>query len=133
MVMEPRQYISALVRVPPDLPLSAMDLAIGVLLVVGGEGRAQSPGFTAARSLAPIEAWGGAFIILGMALFVAMHATERMGFALDVVRIFGPSLCVMWACMYTISGLTNHAASFIGVPPYLYLAYRHSFAPTRPA
>lgn len=111
-----------------------MDLAIGALLVIGGDGRAQSPGFNTARAFAPIEVWGLAFMLLGTLLLLAMRFSARFSRGqAEIVRVLGPTLCVMWASMYLVSALSNHVVSFIGVPSYLYLAYRHSFAPTRPA
>lgn len=132
MSREPQHYVSTVLRVPPDIPLAIMDGAIGALLIMGGNARANGPSFMTARGLAPIQAWGCAFIALSLVLALALVLPQRHGLA-SAVRIFGPSLCVMWACMYLLSGLANHSASFIGVPPYLYLAYRHSFAPARPA
>lgn len=130
--MEPRQYVSRVTHIPPDFPLAIMDLAVGGLLVLGGDGRAQSLGFSTARQLAPIQGWGFAFLLLGSMLMLAIKlpTSDRW---VGLVRVLGPSLCVMWASMYLISGLANDHVSFIGVPSYLYLAYRHSFAPTRPA
>lgn len=135
-----RQYVSNVRRYPPDLPLAAMDVAIGLLHVLSPPSRQTSPAFAVAKSLLdplpgrPLVAWGLTYIALGALLGWALYRQhEGLGSrAIGAVRTFGPALFVMWAVMYALSGWHDARVSFLGVPPYLYLAYRHHFAPAAP-
>lgn len=135
-----RQYVSNVRRYPPDLPLAGMDIAIGLLHLFSSPSRMTSPAFAVAKQVAdplpgqPMTFWGIAYLLLGAALGWALFRQHngRTSRAVAAVRTFGPALFVMWALMYAMSGLHDVRASFLGVPPYLYLAYRHHFAPASP-
>lgn len=133
--MPARQYVSNVRRYPPDAPLALMDVAIGLMHLLQRPSRASSPSFAVARTVAPLWLWGVLFLILGACLLVAIfggRAPRLRRSCVTVVRVLGPALYVMWALMYAMSALHDDRATFIGVPPYLYLAYRHHFAPALP-
>lgn len=128
-----RSYVMRVRRYPPDLPLACMDVAIGTIHILSHPARASSPALDVARALAPLWVWGWAYVFLGVALGVALQAVHHGRTTLvGLVRTLGPALFMMWSLMYLLSGLHSIRASFLGVPAYLYLAYRHYVAPARP-
>lgn len=136
-----QQYVSNVRRYPPDLPLAGMDVTIGLIHVLSSPPRMTSPAFAYAKRIAdplpgdPMTVWGVAFLLVGALLGWAIRTQHRgrTSRAVAAVRTFGPALFVMWAVMYLLSALDDNRASFLGVPPYLYLAYRHHYAPASPA
>lgn len=126
-----RQYVSNVRRYPPDLPLAAMDVSIGLLHILSSPSRTVSPALATAKVLAPLWCWGLAYLAVGALLGWAVWRQHegRTSRAIGAVRTFGPALFTMWAVMYLLSALHDTRASFLGVPPYLYLAYRHHYAP----
>lgn len=130
-----RQYVSNVRRYPPDMPLAGMDIAIGLLHLLQRPSRSSSPSFAVARGVAPLWVWGTLYLILGLALLIAILGSRTPVLRLHcttLVRILGPALFVMWALMYAMSAVNDDRASYLGVAPYLYLAYRHHFAPALP-
>lgn len=142
--MTARDYVMTVRRYPPDLWLAAMDIAIGLLHLLSSGKRTGARGFATAKDLGhyvapwvdnPMRVWGVAFLTLGLLLLWAVLALQhgKRVFAIAWVRIFGPALFVMWAGMYALSAHNDERASWIGVPPYLYLAWRHYYAPASPS
>lgn len=130
-----RQYVSNVRRYPPDIALATMDCAIGAIHLLSGPRRGSAGAFDVAKQLAPMWVWGICYVSLGLLLLAAtyrLHIGDARTPLVSIVRTFGPALFVMWALMYLLSGLHNPSASFLGVPPYIYLAYRHHFAPASP-
>jgi len=122
-----------------------MDIAIGLLLLLGPSARTASPSFSVAKAIMPVQAWGVLFIVLGHTLLVAVQIGREMvrerdpkALARDIrlysrvsyaIRVIGPTLFVMWATMFVVAAIEAPAAGFAGIPTYLFLAFRHSFAP----
>lgn len=138
-----REYVMRVRRFPPDLWLAAMDVAIGLIHLLSAPSRSSAPAFAVARSLAhyvapwlanPMQLWGVVFIALGIALAAAVLRLHRGGSrsaATWWVQSLGPALFMMWALMYLLAGRDDRA-SLLGIPPYLYLAWRHYYAPAAP-
>lgn len=133
--MTPVQRYAVISDFPPDLPLALMDVVIGVILVVASPLRSSAATFRVARALLPMWAWGVYFLVVGLALLAAVvyvwiwsdHNRHPPGVWL--LRVLSSALFTMWALMFLLSGIKDQHAALIGVPVYLYLAYRHSFAP----
>lgn len=135
--MAPARYV-AVVRVPPDIPLAIMDLAIGLLYVLQPGPRTTAPALSVARSLLPIHYWGVVFITLAVVLGTAVWgvragASSAARVTSWVVQVGGSALFIMWALMYFLAAIEEPKASLVGIPTFLYLGYRHTFAPARPA
>lgn len=118
-------------RVPPDLPLGLMDVAIGLTFLLGPQPPSYAPAVSIARTLlgwtgAPLRAWGLIFLLLGGLIMVVLRWPRYH--LVSVIRIIGPALYVMWAGMYGIAAY-YHPVTLAGLPSYAYLAYRHSIAP----
>lgn len=115
-------------RHPRDLPLAVMSVAIGALHLLSDPARVSSPAFRYARELLPMWLHGLTFVTLGVLLFVALRTGHvRVTWA---VRTLGPALYVGWAVLWLLAGLADDRASYLGVPTYLYFAYRHYYAPS---
>jgi hypothetical protein len=125
-----------------------MDIAIGAIYLFGPSARLSSPAFTVAKDLAsfvadplhiePMRVWGTAFVFVGVLLFGAVYLSETpvikeyiTGWP-TVVQTLGAALFVMWALMFLLSAFEEPTAGITGIPVYVYLAYRHTFAPARP-
>jgi hypothetical protein len=128
-----RRY-AVISKLPPDLPLALMDLAIGSAYLLSGQQRSTSAAFRVARALLPMWVWGACFLLVGSLLLGVVITTwarpeRRVSHAVWVLRVLGATLFAMWAIMFLLSGIRDQHAALAGVPVYLYLAYRHSFAP----
>lgn len=122
------EYMTNVRRYPRDLALALVSITIGVMHVLSDPARVSSPAFRYARELAPMWVHGIAFVAIGVLLLVALHRGHaRLVWA---VRTLGPALYVLWAGLWLLAALVDDRASYIGVPTYLYLAYRHYYAPS---
>lgn len=130
--MDRERYEAQALRIPPDVPLALMDLAIGLIYALGPTSRESSPAFQTAKAMlawtgAPMRVWGALFVLVGLLVVYAVHHPTRP--VVTLLRIAGPSLFVMWALMLGLSAVANPRAALAGIPSYIYLAYRHSIAP----
>lgn len=122
-----RTYEAVALRVPPDVPLALMDIAIGLIYLIGPSPRTSAASFYAAKVLLPIRVWGVIFVLVGALVWLTTRRPHRC--MTTAVRVLGPTLYVMWALTFLLSALTLHTAAMSGVPSYLYLAYRHGIVP----
>lgn len=119
---------------PSDIFVVAVDVWIGIALLVSSPRRESSPAYAVAKEVMSIRIWGIPFLILGVIAAAALwcrrtHRFQAFSFLADMSRTIGPALYAFWSITFLIAALTESSASFVAVGAYLYLAYRHSRCP----
>lgn len=116
-------------RIPPDLPLALMDLAMGGIYLLAGPGRTSSPTFALAKAIMPIRAWGAIVTLVGLLLLITLLTSMCRRWLTLGIRVVGPATFAMWSLVQLFNAIQTPSAAIAGVPIYAYLAFRHTFAP----
>lgn len=105
----------------PGRLLGALNVALGVVLLVGSSLRTSSYSFTVARELMPVAWWGLAFLLGGVACLAATHA----GWWGVGALMFGAGVHAFWTGALAAAAVRDTRAALTGVVVYGWLSLLH--------
>lgn len=105
----------------PGSLLGGVNVALGVVLLLGAPERTSSFSFAVAKDIASVQTWGLAFIAAGIACMYALHL-GRLGVA---ALMFGAGIHTFWAVAFLSAALLDNRAALTAIPVYMFLALLH--------
>lgn len=126
-------------KTPPDGMLATLDILFGIILLLQSEQRDSAMvSYRIASAIMSMRIWGVVMIAIGASIAYVRWNCRTENFARHhrtcftataFVRIAGPGVFVCWAVMAAASALAFSSLTFTAVPFYLYIAWRHYYAP----
>lgn len=105
----------------PGTLIGLLDVGLGGALVFGAASRTSSLSFATAKQVAPVEAWGLAFLAVGLLLLWALRL-DLLGIA---AALTGAALHTFWAVAFLAAAIWDGRAALTGIPVYMFVALVH--------
>lgn len=111
---------------PLLIPFAVLAGWIGCAYTLGAPVRTSTPSFAAARDLAPMQLWGGMFLVGALVLALAMFTRDdripRWSLAI------GGVIYLWWGLLFLLTVLRDERASLTAPALYGFIAFIHFLA-----
>lgn len=105
----------------PGSLLGGVNVALGIVLLLGAPARTSSFSFAVAKDIASMQVWGLMFIAGGIFCMYAVRL-GRLGIA---ALMFGAGVHTFWAVAFLSAALLDSRAALTAIPVYMFLALLH--------
>lgn len=111
----------------PGALLGVLNIALGLVLIVGAPARTSSASFMTAREVMPIQLWGAGFLLIGAGCLVA----TRLGPWRSWPAVLGCGAHLFWAVALLASAIGDRKAALTGIVVYSWVSIVHGLTGVR--
>ncbi len=105
------------------------DLSLGLVLLISPTARTSTHAFDPAKGLAPMDVWGAAAFLLGLAWVIGLACGDHLGHLGAVLSSAVPAALMAGWHAFFVTGLafavTNPVVALTGLPAYTAIALMH--------